>query len=47
MDALSNEMTSAEDKLAATLYCLQSNESLYAQNLLGDLNIRKEIFSEV
>ena len=44
MDTLSNEMASAEDKLAATLYCLQSNESLYAQNILGDFKRRKRNF---
>lgn len=30
------EVMAAEDKLAATLYSLQSSEHLYAENILGE-----------
>jgi hypothetical protein len=30
------EVVAAEDKLAATLYSMQSSESLYAENILGE-----------
>ena len=35
MDTLYYDVVAAEDKLAATLYSLRSNESLYADNILG------------
>ena len=40
MDSLYTEMMSAEDKLASTLYNLQSNESIYAHNILGKLRLK-------
>ena len=36
MDTLYGDVIAAEDKLAATLYCIKSNESLYAENILGE-----------
>ena len=36
MDTLYNEVLTAEDKLAATLYSIKSDESLYAENILGE-----------
>ena len=36
MDTLYSEVLTAEDKLAATLYSIKSDESLYAENILGE-----------
>lgn len=38
MDTLYSEVLIAEDKLAATLYSLKSDENLYAENILGENN---------
>ena len=36
MNTLYSEVLTAEDKLAATLYSIKSDESLYAENILGE-----------
>eukprot|EP00092_Neocalanus_flemingeri_P031904 GFUD01034658.1.p1 GENE.GFUD01034658.1~~GFUD01034658.1.p1 ORF type:complete len:620 (+),score=189.82 GFUD01034658.1:47-1906(+) len=47
MDALYAEVVAAEDKLAATLYSLQSNERLYAENILACMHQLKGCLTRI